>query len=80
MEKRKRGRPRHDPPLVCCHLSLTEEHKRLLRMWGRGDLSAGLRWLIDVAAPLIRRDDTAPPRSSRENHTHRSQDTAASPP
>jgi hypothetical protein len=54
----KRGRPAHVPPLkrICVHL--TDEQMRLLRMWGRGDLAAGLRWLIDVAAPHVRKRAT----------------------
>lgn len=49
------GRKRHDPPLKTTCISITEQQARLLRMWGRGDASAGLRWLIDTAAPMIRR-------------------------
>lgn len=47
------GRKRHVPPLRRRHVNLTDEHCRLLRMWGKGDLSAGVRWLIDAATPLI---------------------------
>lgn len=52
-EKRKRGRPRHIPPLKKILVSLTEEQAALVRKWGRGDLSAGMRWLIDNAKELI---------------------------
>ena len=34
-------------------IKLSDEHCKLLRMWGRGNLSAGLRWLIEVAAPMV---------------------------
>ena len=51
--RRGKGRPRHVPPLRKCHINLTDEQIRVLRMWGRGDVSAGLRWLIAAAAPLI---------------------------
>jgi hypothetical protein len=34
---------------------LTDEQVKLLRMWGRGDVSAGLRWLIDQSKLLIRK-------------------------
>lgn len=37
---------------------LTDDQARLLRRWGRGDASAGLRWLIDSAATrLVKTDD-----------------------
>jgi len=49
------GRKRHVPPLKRRTLSLTDEQASLLRKWGRGDMSAGLRWLITVAAPFIYR-------------------------
>ncbi len=51
----KRGRPRHDPPLKKICIRMTDEQVKLLRMWGRGDVSAGLRWLIEAAAPMIRK-------------------------
>lgn len=51
----KRGRPKHDPPLVAKHIRLTEDQWKLLRLWGRGDLSAGLRWLIEAAAIYVKR-------------------------
>ena len=49
------GRKKHNPPLRKTYVGITDEQARLLRMWGRGDLSAGLRWLIIVAEPFIRR-------------------------
>ncbi len=56
------GRKRHVPPLKEYHVGLTEEQARLVRMWGRGDLSAGLRWLVTAAAPMIcRRDEIESP-------------------
>lgn len=51
--KRGRGRPKNDPPTKHHSLCITDEHCKLLRMWGRGDMSAGLRWLIDTAKMLI---------------------------
>lgn len=53
------GRKRNNPPTKRRNITLTDDQIKLLRMWGRGDASAGLRWLIDTAAPLIRKlDDT----------------------
>ena len=66
-KKGRSGRKRHEPPLIRRFVRLTDEQARLVRMWGRGDLSAGLRWLITAAAPMIRRVDeteTDDPRSS----------------
>ena len=36
---------------------MTDDQAALVRKWGRGDLSAGLRWLIDSAAALILKRD-----------------------
>jgi hypothetical protein len=52
------GRKRHIPPLKKTCVTLTEEQTKLLRMWGKGDLSAGLRWLIRVTAPMIYRAES----------------------
>lgn len=49
------GRKPHTPPLRRISAYLTEEQIKLLRMWGRGDISAGLRWLISASASMIRR-------------------------
>ena len=54
------GRRRHVPPLKKRCVTITDEQARLLRMWGRGDLSAGLRWLVDAAAPLVTRPQPPP--------------------
>lgn len=54
-QKRKKtgGRVAHFPPLKKRTVLLTEEQAKLLRMWGRGDMSAGLRWLIDQAKEVV---------------------------
>lgn len=49
------GRKKHVPPLLKKSFSVTEAQVKLLRMWGRGDASAGLRWLIDQATLVVRR-------------------------
>lgn len=58
-DKPKRGRPRHVPPLKKRQINLTDVQVGLLRKWGRGDVSAGLRWLIDqiVATGAVREPD-----------------------
>lgn len=53
--KKTGGRKKLNPPVKQRCIMLTDEQCKLLRMWGRGDLSAGLRWLISAAAPLIRK-------------------------
>lgn len=55
---RKKGNAH--PRCVC----LTDAQCKLLRMWGRGSLSAGLRWLIDQAALVVVRAD--PPKIESE--------------
>lgn len=62
-QKRKRGRPPHVPPLRKRCVALTDEQCKLLRLWGHGDMSAGLRWLIQAAAPLVRRRKVDPPNN-----------------
>lgn len=49
----KAGRKRNNPPTKARCVYLTDAQVKLLRMWGRGDVSAGLRWLIDVAAKFV---------------------------
>lgn len=49
------GRKKNDPPTKARCIHLTDEQVKLLRMWGRGDVSAGARWLIDTAKLLVRR-------------------------
>lgn len=61
--KGRRGRKKNFPPTKARCVYLTDAQVRLLRMWGRGDVSAGLRWLIDAAAPAVRRPEDDP-RSS----------------
>lgn len=51
----KRGRKRNNPPCKARCICLTDEQVKLLRMWGRGDVSAGLRWLIESAKSMVRR-------------------------
>ena len=55
------GRKRLNPPAKARCVYLTDEQTKLLRMWGHGDVSAGLRWLIKAAAPLIHRVESTPP-------------------
>jgi hypothetical protein len=51
--RRGAGRPKHPEILLTCSVKLTPAHMKLLRLWGGGNASAGLRWLIDAAKPLI---------------------------
>lgn len=52
-KRRGAGRKKHVPPLKNRMVMLTDEQCRLLRMWGRGSVSAGLRWLIDQAKDVV---------------------------
>lgn len=56
------GRKRNDPPTRAHHVTMTDAQATLLRKWGRGDLSAGLRWLVDAAELLVRRADGGLPK------------------
>lgn len=47
------GRKPTKGPTVRYALDVSHRHAELLRAWGGGDMSAGLRWLIDAAAPLV---------------------------
>lgn len=49
------GRKKHVPPLKRYGVTLTEEQAKLIRKWGGGDLSAGLRWLINVAELYVKK-------------------------
>ena len=52
------GRKKMNPPVKQRCIKLTDAQVKLLRIWGRGDVSAGLRWLIDTVAPFIRKPET----------------------
>lgn len=41
--------------LATYSVDMTAEQAALLKAWGNGDISAGLRWLIDVAEIFVRR-------------------------
>ena len=49
------GRKPLHPPARPRYFNITDEQARLLRIWGKGDMSAGLRWLIDAAQKFVRR-------------------------
>lgn len=48
------GRKPHPVPMLTYSAQLEPRQAKLLKKWGNGNMSAGLRWLIDAAAPLIR--------------------------
>jgi len=52
---RKRLLPEQRRKKVC--VCMTDAQAKLLRKWGKGNLSAGLQWLIERAAPLVRKPD-----------------------
>lgn len=56
-KKKRGGSNKHIPPLKKRLVSMTDEQAKLLRMWGKGDLSAGLRWLVDQCRYLVRKVD-----------------------
>ncbi len=44
--------------LVIYSVKITHAQAELLKEWGGGDISMGLRWLVDTAEVLVRRNDT----------------------
>ncbi len=64
----KMGRKAIDPPVKQRCVRLSDAQVKLLRMWGRGDLSAGLRWLIETAAPMICKREEALSKGERVTH------------
>lgn len=54
-----------DPPVKVRFLKLTDEQMKLLRMWGRGNASAGARWLIDNAALIITNTRLGPDNNAK---------------
>ena len=50
---KRKGAGRKKSGIVKYQVLIRREQAALLKRWGGGDRSAGLRWLIDVAAPLI---------------------------
>ena len=49
------GRKKATDPLATYHVDITPAQASLLKGWGGGDISAGLRWLIDAASILVRK-------------------------
>ncbi len=49
------GRKPHDKLHLICSMYALPEHIKDLKMWGGGNLSAGFKWLMEVAKPFIRR-------------------------
>ena len=51
------GRKRTADPVVRSHygVDITHAQAEFLKLLGGGDLSAGLRWLVEAARPMVRR-------------------------
>jgi hypothetical protein len=47
------GRKKKADPIVTYSVDITTEQAEFLRIWGDGDISAGLRWLIEASALFI---------------------------
>lgn len=54
------GRKPPPVPMKPQWIRLTEAQAKLLRQWGRGDVSAGLRWLIDCAEKVVKKIEKPP--------------------
>ena len=42
-------------PLIDYSVHITAAHASLLKEWGGGDISAGLRWLIDASSIFVQK-------------------------
>lgn len=49
------GRKKAAHPVVAYSVDITHAQAELLKTWGGGDMSAGLRWLVDAAEVLVRK-------------------------
>jgi hypothetical protein len=49
------GRKKERPETLTYTFRLTPAQTALLKLWGGGNASAGLRWLMNVVAPLVRK-------------------------
>ena len=47
------GRKKKLDPIVTYSVDITIEQAELLKRWGGGDVSAGLRWLIEAANVFV---------------------------
>lgn len=47
------GRKKSTDPIVTYSVDITHSHAELLKKWGGGDVSAGLRWLVDTVKIFI---------------------------
>ena len=59
------GRKKADNSINTYSVRITPEQVELLKLWGGGDISAGLRWLMSVAAIFVQQreqttDQTTP--------------------
>lgn len=57
----KRGR-KPIPGILICSFTLERENAKLLKQWGGGNASAGLRWLMSVVKPMIQRKEITRPQ------------------
>ena len=55
------GAGRKPSGIVDYHVRITKHQAALLKTWGGGDLSAGLRWLVDAAVVIVRKAQRTPP-------------------
>ena len=51
------GRKKNVDQPVTYSVDITPVQALLLKEWGGGDISRGLRWLVEVSAPLIHKSN-----------------------
>lgn len=47
------GRKKSTDPITTYNIHITIAQANLLKLWGGGNISQGLRWLIDTSKPLV---------------------------
>jgi hypothetical protein len=62
--RRKGAGRKRVPETLTYSMRLTPAQVKLLKEWGNGNCSAGLRWLIEMVAPMIRKCPPDDPRNS----------------
>jgi hypothetical protein len=49
------GKKKSTDPIVTYSVKISHSHAELLREWGGGDISAGLRWLVNISSAVVRK-------------------------
>lgn len=53
------GRKKRSDPIATYSINITIEQAKVLKDWGNGDMSAGMRWLIEASILFVRPSNKA---------------------